>query len=133
MLFNVPDAAVAMTGALRSSVALRGTRVHAILRDRLQVADARSGVTIADAALPTDLASWVQSMQSAVPTATMAMGGMNRPPVERRTWIPQGIMVSDDRGGGLLTGSCAVVTAQRWIFPVNERAVACVAGMTKSE
>jgi len=114
------------------TTAVCGRRVYATNDKRMRAVDARSGSLLFDAAIPAELLRWVESLEKKPATSLMAgyanpMGG-SAFQGSRRSYMPQGIFVQDDRGGGTLCDTRALVSGNAWIFPVSESAIACVSG-----
>jgi len=135
-LFQDSDTVAAgRTSPDKLAAAVSGRRLYASNDKRLRAADVRSGSVLFDVALPAGLAEWTQALEKApapavVPGYTNSYGGGGNNRGSRRTYLPQGIFIQDDRGGGTFCENRAAVVGGVWIFPVAENALACVSGRT---
>ena len=112
------------------SVAVGGSRVYAASADRLRCADARSGEVLFDLAYPADLAGWKKSM---MPKPAVAQASGTGPYAIRsgfvrtsRASLACGTVLQDVNGGGTVICNTALTVSGDWIFPVSDRALACV-------
>jgi hypothetical protein len=115
-----------------TSSSLAGSRVYWSTPEALRAADIRSGATLFDQPWPKDVTEWGKAEASrtaaqAVPVMP-GMGGPVQPVQYRRTYVPQGIFLQDQRGGGILCGPLSAVSEDLWIAPLHDRAVICLRG-----
>jgi hypothetical protein len=115
-----------------TSASLAGSRVYSATPEALRAADIRSGATLFDQPWPKDVIEWRKAEVSRTSAQVMpilpGMGGPVLPAQYRRTYVPQGVFLQDQRGGGILCGPLAAVSEDLWIAPLHDRAVICLRG-----
>jgi hypothetical protein len=114
------------------SSVLEGNRFYSTTPERLRAADVRSGAVLFDLPWPSDAVEWGKTESSRSAAAVVpplpGMGGRGMASQYRRVYVPQGVFLQDQRGGGILCGPLAAVAEDLWIAPLQDRVVICLRG-----
>ncbi len=111
-----------------ASVAISARRVYAYNGNRLSAAEVRTGTVLFDVPLPEEVKTWKKTFVK--DAAPMSIPGFAMPQqnFNRRSYLPRGILIQDNQGGGILCETTSVVTGDLWIFPISRNGIVCLSG-----
>ncbi|CAN5913026.1 hypothetical protein BH11VER1_BH11VER1_41380 [soil metagenome] len=111
-----------------SSVAISARRVYESSGNRLRAADVRNGTVLFDVSLPEEVKVWKKTFVKDAAPMSIPGYAMRQQVFNHRSYLPQGILIQDNQGGGILCQTTSVVTGDLWIFPVSGNGIVCVSG-----
>lgn len=112
-----------------ASVAVSDTRVYEYAGSQLRAADVRNGTVLFDVSLPEEVKAWKKTFVKEAAPMSIPGYAMRQQNNNRRSYLPSGILMQDNQGGGVLFDATSVVTRDLWIFPVSDHGIVCLAGI----
>lgn len=110
------------------SVAVSSRRVYEYNGNHLRSADVRTGTVLFDVALPEEVKTWKKTFVKDAAPMSIPGYAMRQQDINRRSYLPRGVLIQDNQGGGVLCENTAVVTGDLWIFPVSDSGIVCLSG-----
>ncbi len=112
-----------------TSVAVSDTRVYQYANGRLRAADVRNGTVLFDVTLPEEAKAWKKTFVKEVAPLSIPGFAMRQQSNNRRSYLPKGILLQDNQGGGVILENTSVATQDFWIFPVSNSGMVCLSGI----
>lgn len=113
----------------RVTVAISDCRVYEFNGDHLRAVDVRRGTALFDVALPEEVKAWKKTFVKDASPMSIPGYTMSQQDNNHRSYLPQGILIQDNQGGGVFCENTAVVTDNLWIFPVSDNGIVCLSGV----
>lgn len=123
-----PDTATTAFGEDNAAVAVRDRRVYEYNGSRLRAADVRTGTVLFEVPLPEEAKTWKKTFVKDAAPVSIPGYAMPQQDFHRRNYLPRGIFIQDNQGGGVLCETTSVVTDDLWIFPVSGNGIVCLSG-----